>query len=198
MAATFQSWRGAQLSIARASEPDGLVDLLVDCHQRIRRFLAPARLGGSQQAAPADRVGQACADVERYFTQAFPLHVADEDESIEPRLRGLSPAVDVALDDAMRQHRQHDPALTALLRAVNLLRSNPEDEVTRVATVDAAEALGNQLEAHLCLEERVVFPAIRELLSNETQTSIIAELRARRRDGRPQPSPTSHSSREID
>lgn len=53
-----------------------------------------------------------------------------------------------------------------------------------------------QLEDHLRLEEGVILPAVRELLSRETQTSIIDELRLRRQNGRPQQGPTSSTIRE--
>lgn len=74
------------LSKHRATGPEDLVDLLGECHERIRRFVAMARQAGSRQGVPADQIAQACIHVERYFTQALPLHVADEEQSIEPRL----------------------------------------------------------------------------------------------------------------
>ncbi|MCA9630150.1 MAG: hemerythrin domain-containing protein [Myxococcales bacterium] len=185
-----------QLARHRASGLQDLVDLLGECHERIRRFVALARQAGSRHDVPADQIAQACIDVERYFTQALPLHVADEEESIDPRLRGLSPAVDEALDAATQQHREHEPELKALLRATNVVRNNPNDPTARGELATAAEALEAQFEEHLRLEERVIFPAIRELLSHETQTSIIGELRRRRLGSPPQPDPTATRTRE--
>lgn len=169
-----------QLARHRASGLQDLVDLLGECHERIRRFVALARQAGSRHDVPADQIAQACIDVERYFTQALPLHVADEEESIDPRLRGLSPAVDQALDAVAQQHRQHEPELKALLRATSVLRSNPNDGAARGDVASTALALETQFDEHLRLEERVIFPAIREFLSHETQASIIDELRKRR------------------
>lgn len=183
-------------SIDRAAEPQDLVDLLGECHQRIRRFVALARQAGSRQDVPADQIAQACIDVERYFTQALPLHVADEEESIDPRLRELSPAVNEALDAATRQHQEHEPELKALLRATTALRNNPNDATAQREVAIAAEAMEAQFEAHLRLEEGVIFPAIRELLSHETQTLIIGELRRRRHSSPPQPDPTPTRARE--
>jgi hemerythrin-like domain-containing protein len=185
-----------QLSTHRATGAEGLVDLLGECHQRIRRFVALARQAGSRQDVPPDQIAQACIDVERYFTQALPLHVADEEESIEPRLRGLSPTVDEALDATTRQHQQHEPKLNALLRATSVLRNSPHDETARREVATTALALETQFEEHLRLEESVVFPAIRELLSREIQTSIIDELRRRRHNSRPQPGPTPSTTQE--
>ncbi len=176
-----------QLSKRRASDPHDLVDLLSECHRRIRSFIALARQAGWRQDASADQIAQACVDVERYFTQALPLHVADEEESIEPRLRGLSPTVDEALDVTARQHRQHEPGLTALLRATKLFRSCPHDAAVRAELAVIAQALEEQFDEHLGIEERVIFPAIRELLSQKAQTSIVAELRRRRHSGQRPP-----------
>ncbi|MCP5066854.1 MAG: hemerythrin domain-containing protein [bacterium] len=169
------------LSPRRKAEPPGLVELLGECHERIRRFVALARQAGLRQDVPADQIAQACIDVERYFTQALPLHVADEEESIEPRLRGLSPAVDRALDAATQQHRQHEPELKALLRVTSVLRNNPNSRTAQYEVSTTALALESQFEEHLRLEEGVIFPAILEHLSAETQRTIIEELRERRR-----------------
>lgn len=184
-----------QLSRHRATHAEDLVGLLGACHERIRRFVALARLAGSRRDASADQISQACIDVERYFTEALPLHVADEEQSVEPRLRGLSPTVDDALDAVARQHGQHEPALKALLRATLVLRNNPHDERARDDVASTAQALEAQFEEHLRLEESVVFPAIRAHLSHETQTAIIDELR-RRRQRPPQPESMSPTTRE--
>ena len=101
-----------QLSTHRASGTQDLVDLLGECHQRIRRFVTLA-----DAAAPIEL------------------------------------------------------AVTAL-------------------------ALETHFEEHLRLEESVIFPAIRELLSRETQTSIVNELRKRRQGIWQQPGPAPLTTRE--
>src|SRR5690606_15926791 len=78
-----------ELSTHRRDTPRDLVDLLGECHARIRRFVELAHEAAIRMDAPVEQVIQACADVERYFVEALPLHVADEEESIAPRLKGL-------------------------------------------------------------------------------------------------------------
>lgn len=173
-----------QLSARRDNGPQDLVDLLGECHQRIRRFVDLARQAASREDAPPGQVAQACADVERYFVEALPLHVADEEESIEPRLRGVSPSVDHALDAMARQHQEHASNLEALLRATAKVRCEPHDECARGELATVAIALEIEFEEHLTLEENTIFPAIREL-PPKTQESIIVELRQRRRHDRP-------------
>lgn len=176
------------LSTHRKDEPRDLVDLLGECHVRIRRFVDLAYEAALRSEAPCDQVKRACADVERYFTEALPLHVADEEVSIAPRLIGLSPEVDHALEVIARQHQEHSPALVELLRASATLRIHPSHQGARDDLAKVAKELKIEFEEHLTLEERVIFPAIRSLLLPETQAQILGELRKRRQAGGPQES----------
>ncbi|MEZ4271315.1 MAG: hemerythrin domain-containing protein [Myxococcota bacterium] len=170
-----------QLFTRRETDSQDVVDLLGECHQRIRRFVDLAREAGLRRDAPTYQIDQACADVQRYFVEALPLHVADEEESIEPRLRGLSASVDHALDTTVAQHQQHASKVAALLGTIAKVRSQPHDDVARGELANAAIVLQTEFEDHLTLEETVIFPAIRELLPRNTQILIVDELRQRRR-----------------
>lgn len=172
-----------QLSMRRENRSRDLVDLLGECHQRIRRFVELGRQAASREDVSPEQVVQACADVERYFAKALPLHVADEEQSIEPRLRGRSPSIDQALDAMVDQHEEHATSLEALLRASAKVRHAPQDAQVRAELASAASALEAEFEKHLALEESVTFPAIRERLPPETQAAIIDELRERRSKG---------------
>jgi iron-sulfur cluster repair protein YtfE (RIC family) len=164
----------------KLTREDDLLALLLDCHERIRRFAALARTAGERGNAPEAQVVDACASVERYFTQALPLHVQDEEESILPRLRGLAPEVDRALDDMASQHTAHALHLPAMLAASASVRAEPSAPDRRAALAEVAVALEQELESHLQLEETVIFPAIRALLPAAVQAEIVKELRARR------------------
>lgn len=170
------------LSLGRSTAaPDDVVALLLACHERIRSFVAIARLAATREASD-EEVVQALARVERYFEEALPLHVADEEESLVPRLRGRDRELEEALEAMRAQHAEHDAALVALLGASASLRERPRDEERRRALAAAAERLEAAFAEHLALEERVVFPAIRRLLSPEVQREVVRELRARRRE----------------
>jgi hemerythrin-like domain-containing protein len=162
-------------SIGKRPEPksEELVDLLLACHSRIRSFLDLAIAVGERTDAPEDEAVDAVARVRRYFADALPLHVADEEESVLPRLYGRSAALDAALDRMCVEHDEHLPPLRRLLA---LCDGNARVELGR-----AALALRAVLEPHLREEESVVFGAIRELLSAEERRAIVEELRARRR-----------------
>ncbi|HEU5061001.1 MAG TPA: hemerythrin domain-containing protein, partial [Kofleriaceae bacterium] len=83
------------------------VDALLACHDRIRTFVALAGRAAAGAGAPGE-IAEACRRIERYFREAMPLHVADEEESILPRLRGREAALDRALAEMHEQHSAHE------------------------------------------------------------------------------------------
>lgn len=169
---------------ARRMHDGDVVDLLLDCHERIRRFTALAqRVGRSdtvQPAPSAHEVAEACEQIDRYFSQALPLHVRDEEESLWPRLRGHRAPIDEALERMHAQHEQHGPLLQALREACKDLRREPENAALKLELAGIADALAKEFAEHLALEEDVLFPAVRQLLNTATQADIVHELRARR------------------
>jgi len=169
------------ISLGTGPRPEGdVVDLFLDCHERIRRFVELARVLGRRGDLPAAEVEDGCARVARYFRQALPLHVADEEHSVLPRLGGHSARIDDALSRMHRQHEDHEAPLAALLAACDALGRASADRAARARLLAAAERLAAELEPHLQLEETVLFPAVRELLAPAVQTEIRSELRARR------------------
>src|SRR5689334_19419821 len=92
--------------------PGGVIDLLLDCHGRIRHFLTLAeRLADAPPSTPPSDLSETAAAVRRYFTVALPLHVADEDRSISPRLRARAPAVAALLDELEVEHAAIEGAI---------------------------------------------------------------------------------------
>src|SRR4051794_17871981 len=83
--------------------PAGLV---LSCHERIRSFLTlAARVAAGD--APASEIAEAVARLHRYFMVALPLHVADEEQSIEPRLLAHAPAL---AEPIARMRTEHQAA----------------------------------------------------------------------------------------
>jgi iron-sulfur cluster repair protein YtfE (RIC family) len=168
----------------RRAEAGDVVDALVECHGRIRDVTAiAARLGAAEGASEVE-VREAAARVRRYFSESLPRHVADEEDSLEPRLRGRDPGLDAALDRMHREHRAHDPLVVRLVAACAEVEADParlaalQPEIAAVTAELAAELAG-----HLASEEEQVFPALRRILSEEERAAIRAEMRARRPAG---------------
>jgi iron-sulfur cluster repair protein YtfE (RIC family) len=155
--------------------------LLLDCHGRIRSFTDVAlRLAGTQPAPDAE-VADAARRVKRYFERALPLHVQDEEQSLEPRLRGRDVAVDRALDLMQREHQEHAPALARLIALCGALEHDPARRAATAGELsDVASDLQRQFERHLQREEQVILPAIAKVLGPAVGAQILAEIRARR------------------
>jgi iron-sulfur cluster repair protein YtfE (RIC family) len=160
------------------------VELLVECHERIRSFLALARRVADPQGADREEVRQAAGRVSRYFTLALPLHAEDEEQSILPRLRGRDPALDAELEAMRREHAEHLRPLGELVRACDALALAPERQPELAGTIGtAAEELTRHFAEHLRREEEVIFPAIRRYVDPGADAEVVREIRARRGAG---------------
>ena len=169
------------IQIGDQNDPADVVDLLLECHERIRAFIGLAIRLGNAENPSANEVRDAAARVIRYFTEALPLHVADEEESILPRLSGREGELDRALANVHREHSKHEPQLERLLQICRELQEHPERLTELRQTLEAtASTLQREFVQHLDAEEMVVLPAIRQLLTLEEQAAILRELRARR------------------
>jgi iron-sulfur cluster repair protein YtfE (RIC family) len=161
------------VGIGRRAERDrSVVGRLRDCHGRIRSMLALAQSIAGSAAADEAEVAEAATRVHRYFATSLPLHLRDEEESIKPRLLAAE-----ALELMSRQHADHERLLQPLLRHWAALAADPRGD--RQALRAELATLTADLEAHLRLEETVVFPAI-EALPADAQTQIVAEMETRR------------------
>lgn len=172
--------------LGKPAAPRDAVELLLECHGRIRSFLALARRLGEARSEPPGALAEAALQVQRYFTLALPLHARDEEESIAPRLRGREPAVDAELETMVREHREHERPMGALVEACALVAGDPARHAELAAAVlRAAQELELHFAAHLAREEEVVFPAMRRLLDRSADAAVVEEIRRRRTGGQP-------------
>lgn len=164
----------------RRAEAD-LVDLLLACHRRIRAFLVTAHHLADAEAVTDSEAREAAQAIARYFAEALPLHVRDEDESIVPRLRGRSAAVDTAIREMSAEHRAHEAPVAHLVTLCRRIAEAPADRPTLRAELAACVAeLEGAFAEHLSREESVIFPAIHKFMDATRQAAIVTELRARR------------------
>jgi len=169
------------IKIGPSNEPSDIVGLLGACHDRIRFFIDLAvRLAATTDASD-EEIREAATRVTRYFSESLPLHVADEEETVIPRLSGREPALDATLQAMHREHAEHEPQLELLLKSCRILQSFPEQlPALRQILHDAASKLREDFNAHLREEENVVLPAIESLLNDAEREAMLSELRARR------------------
>lgn len=165
--------------------PEDAVDLLLSCHDRIRHFSATAAKLAHAQGADSDEIRRTAAGVSRYFSVSLPLHEADEEDTLRPRLDALGDErIHHALAAMHDQHQAIDELVERLLPPLELVERNP-------ANLDQAGgelcAIGKALEeifaAHLKLEEDVIFPSVRERLPAPEQAAMLREMQVRRQQG---------------
>jgi iron-sulfur cluster repair protein YtfE (RIC family) len=170
----------------KTSEPTGQrsddpVDLLIDCHQRLRLFTTLAVQLAAQPAARPSEVSEVAGKVHRYFTVALPLHEEDEEQSVFPRLLEAAPELASTVARLREAHEAHAVRVGALVALCQELHTWPERfSSLRVDLNEAAWALEEIWRVHLTLEEAELFPALRTALTAEETSAIRDEMRARR------------------
>jgi hemerythrin-like domain-containing protein len=161
--------------------------LLSDCHRRIERFLNVLKMTTDQAADRALTVRQR-ADIEaglKYFATAARMHIADEEESLFPRLReSTDPAAAHALDMVARLERDHGDA-ERRHDAVDVLmrRWLADGHLDGAMTGELREHLAvlqRMYREHIAVEDRDLFPAAARLLTPDQIAAIGGEMAARR------------------
>ena len=119
----------------------------------------------------------------RYYSVSLPLHEADEDLTLRPRLAVVANEhVQHALVAMGDQHQAIDELLERLLPLLVMVRNNPDSLHPAGAEMcSITKALDEIFRAHLQMEEEVIFPAIRELLPQTAQAEMLREMQARRK-----------------
>jgi hemerythrin-like domain-containing protein len=168
-----------------APAPSSPLEMLQGCHAHIRHFTQLSRTLAEAVLAPPTEIAEAAAAVFDYFSRALPLHEADENQSLFPRLQSVLPQgalVREAAETMVEQHKAIDELAGELLPLCDRLRRQPErlpSLARRLQHVSAA--LGQIFAAHLHLEETVIFPALQPLLSEAQIQEISREMHQRRR-----------------
>ncbi len=162
------------------------VALLIACHGRIRQNLRLAQRLVDAVSPSVTDVTDAASALVRYFGQALPLHIVDEDETLCMALhaRWLPESCVQALAVMREEHRVIEPSIDEALTAwrqltVEPLRLESMRENLQLLTL----RLTALLEAHLDAEERLIFPVLSQVLSAEERKSLAEEMRARRQSG---------------
>lgn len=132
--------------------------------------------------ARAEDVSDSARRLRTYFTVGMPLHEADEEVSLAPRLLSSSNGENVAesLGLMSEQHGLLHVVLDELIPSWRRLESDPS-VLESIASKLAGESrrLAVVLEVHLELEETTIFPWLEALPTSE-RDEMLAEIRARR------------------
>lgn len=159
---------------------EDVVELLLECHVRIRKFLAMAENLAAARDANPDEIRDVAAQVRRYFAESLPLHVADEQEQILPRIASWSTEIDRALATMTDDHSAHVASVDRLIALCDTLVRDPDQHAAVAAELATIAAhLTSEMGRHLEIEERVIFPALRRLPA-EQRDEMLRAMRERR------------------
>src|ERR1039457_5979927 len=115
----------------------------------------------------------------------MPMHEADDDARLRPRLLALSaPAITHALAAMVQQHQAIDDLIERVVPILMLVANNPAklpQAHGELCTI--SKALTEIFQGHLELEEGVIFPAVLQKLSAASQEGLLQEMQERRKQG---------------
>lgn len=165
------------------TDPTGL---LSDCHRRVEMFLGILTTVGERLDQPiTDETRRALGSALRYFGQAAPKHTADEEGSLFPRLRQMGdPEIQSAfgtLDKLEADHRWAEPLHAEVERlGVQYLETGllSASEVESYRTSIAS--LVSMYKQHIRVEDELIFPLAKRLLSERDKSAIATEMADRR------------------
>lgn len=166
------------------AEPLGLMS---DCHRRVEKFLRVI-LTVAEQAQGGELDAEKRAGLEtalRYFRSAAPMHTADEEVSLFPRMRACGhPEVDAALERIEALEADHKVADHAHKVVDNLAQKwldtgeLSDDAMTEL--LRNARHLKDIYQGHIALEDEVIFPLAGRVLDAETLAAVGREMAERR------------------
>lgn len=157
-------------------------EMLAACHERVARTLGLlGRLVAHVQAQGVDAPArQGAADVERYFSQAAPLHHEDEERHVLPRLAAdARPEVRAAVQQVLDDHRAFRAVWQDLGPALAAVRDGAPGDWPRIGAL-AGVFIARHAD-HLRLEDRLLFPAASAGLDAAALAAIGQEMARRRR-----------------
>ncbi|HVJ06430.1 MAG TPA: hemerythrin domain-containing protein [Candidatus Saccharimonadales bacterium] len=167
-----------------ASVQSDALEMLLGCHVRIRHFMQLGRTLAHAEFAPSGEIAETAEAISCYFSKALPLHEADENETLFPRLQAAvaeGNLVREAAETMVEQHKAIDELVADLLSLCDSLSQHPEALPSLARRIeDVTFALDKIFDAHLKLEETVIFPAILEVLTSEQLEEMSDEMRERR------------------
>lgn len=166
------------ITIGRRPPPSNdVVDALLECHERMRRFLAIGERLAGAHGAPEPEVQNAARDLERYFSGAFLRHAEDEDVRVLPTLVEAGAPITALQAELRAQHQALDQALGGLLLAWRRLIAAPKELDALRAELQSQQAhFAALLSSHLAKEEAELMPLARRTLQPEHHLRIKAAM----------------------
>ena len=164
-------------------DPTGL---LSDCHRRIEMFMRVLeKVAQIIDSPPEGEVRQSLEAALRYFREAAPKHKADEEQSLFPRLRKVeSPQLRAAfakLEELELDHRWSEPLHSRIDRLGQEYLSKGRLSGAQIGEFrDSVSELSAMYLRHIAVEDKILFPAAVQALSDADKQMIAEEMAKRR------------------
>jgi hemerythrin-like domain-containing protein len=166
-----------------ASASSTPLEMLQGCHARIRHFMQLSRTLAEAVDASQDDISDAAVSLTRYFSEALPLHEADENQTLFPRLYDAAPLASPLREAAnamVEQHHAINELVAELLSLCSTIRRQPELLPSLARHLrQVTSALDQVFDSHLHMEETVIFPALLQFTSAQLE-EISREMQQRR------------------
>lgn len=159
--------------------------MLEACHERVQRTLKLlVRLQAHvQQNGCDEQARQAAQDVVRYFDLAAPLHHQDEELHVFPSVLAQEDCeLTVAVTQLVEQHRQMENMWAELRIALAsvVLGEGAGQRPFAAFPKDSVAAFVALYDAHIRLEEDLVYPSANSYLDPLKRNAMGAEMKRRR------------------
>lgn len=165
---------------ASAASVTATVSLFSSCHKRLVDALRLSEAIRLSKVAGPEEIGMGARRVTRFFDIALPLHEADEELSLLPRLVAVCPEAGALSQRISREHREIEPTVARWRSLWQRVVEAPH-ELERLR--EELGQLGLEVSvfflSHIQFEESEVLPLI-EHLSEAERDAIAIEARARR------------------
>ena len=173
------------VSVGQGPQPDfdHPIELMIDCHRRIEKFLDVLDRVAAKSELDAER-HRALLTALNYFQSAGPRHNHDEEGDLFPALSAFGGAAARLVEKMEQLAAEHRMAEQMHNRLNQLGRKWLKSR--RISAADMAEfrllveRLMKFYAAHIATEENDVFPMAAAVLSPETLRQIGQNMRARR------------------
>lgn len=180
------------------------LQFLTACHGRIRQRLFTFRLTAANLRGEGAIERHQLEAALLFFHTSGEGHTIDEERSLFPRLRarleeaGVPEGIAV-IDRLLGEHRGHEALLERMQAAMHAIdpslgsgsgMPDPEAEPIRGGTqearalADALEALVEDFESHIPVEDDLLYPLAARLMPADELAQVANEMRSRRALGR--------------
>ena len=178
----------SQTAVQTGAKPDCAFDdpigVLKNCHRKIKRSLhvlwvIADRAAGREltvEETAAVRSAMDCLRVDGTW------HIADEEESLFPRLRAETISGDSEELNVLEDNRRQADPLHAMVETLysTWMSAGALRPENQLRLQSCTESLKRLFEQHIQIEEQIVFPRAQRVLDGQTFAAMGREFRARR------------------